>query len=207
MNALATVFTVITGLATGALAVLAYLQWQAFLSQRYWMKRTTEVMQDTEERQLRAYLSALLPDPLPMIPERGIRPDGRGNLDIWVIVQNFGQTPAYSLSCAVETSLMDLPHDMGQVRPASNIAQPNQVVAPGERVPVALVTPIPRFTDSQKAVGQTYFLCGIVRYLDAFRKERSTKFRMTVELERGGGFVYGEIENYSDDQRNAQKLG
>ena len=84
-------------LLTGAMAITALLQWRVsnrqhatMVEQEKLTRRTVEVMDDTKERSLRAYVTVV---------QSGIRQDEFGNGgSLFVLLRNTGQTPAYRVS-------------------------------------------------------------------------------------------------------------
>lgn len=126
---------------------------------------------DTEERQLRAYIS---------VDAAAETNFGHGLAPIFhVVLKNAGQTPAYNVRAMVGTDMNWFPIH-GAYRTATATQPTPSVLGPGGLVhgivPTARVLTDEENTDIATGIGAIYGF-GTITYLDAFKRPHYTKFR------------------------------
>jgi hypothetical protein len=174
-------FTTILGIAT---AILAYAT-----------RRLVDGADDTAQRQLRAYV-------FPQNSE--IRKFGSDQSpEGWVEIRNTGNTPAYKLQRRGGIMLTPFP---AQRFPEHDWTTPSSKsdLGPGGEVYLGPITFPNAFTREQIArvvSGESaIYLWGEIRYIDAFKQPRTTKFR---HFYRGNGTAqYGTVPTVHDNEGN-----
>lgn len=148
-------------------------------------KRTVETMEETAERQLRAYV-AVTEAKIVNIKNPGM-PD---NQQINIQLKNFGQTPAYKGSFWLEPCIND--NDFALVKavekPQSARNSNVGIIAPGGDT-FTVITDFPLLSgDSQVYQGKkTFYVYGEFHYADAFAVNRVTYFRY---MRKGKGWTH-----------------
>lgn len=134
--------------------------------------RTVETMESTAERQLRAYVFATSDEPMTK--------DSNGALCATITIKNYGQTPAHEVRCAVLIGLYKYPLD-------ERLDEPDYVGASksplSNSVPIKQFPTLPRPLNSLEieailAKKSAIFVWGEIAYVDIFKKDRRTKFRL-----------------------------
>jgi hypothetical protein len=158
--------------------------------------RQAAISEDTEKRQLRAYIfvaAATMHDfVVPKKPFANVR------------VRNFGQTPAYDVTTDLGISLKSL-------AALGSFADPGHPSPPTPLGPGVDLHPILTADDlltestiaAIKADRSSYFIFGIIRYKDAFRKDHWTRVRWVFgakDLAEGNGSVSLYPEGNDADQ-------
>jgi hypothetical protein len=136
------------------------------------MDRQLKEMQESGERQMRAYVcldSAVLKFPQPDVPEAQVN------------FRNSGQTPAYDVRGWIHTWLAA--HPLNEALPPAplDLMKGSETLAP-DRITI-FITPrkAPLHPQFIKVLGTpklTFYVYGELRYKDVFGKERVTKFRL-----------------------------
>jgi hypothetical protein len=149
------IFTVVLGLATGAL-------WRS-------TDRLVTGAEKTAERQLRAYV----------FPTKVVLTNATTSPKITIEYQNCGQTPAYNVAIWTTTAsaiypLLEEPHGP-EIEPTASWGH----IGPG--IPIHLDTfPEPSVTPGEIAAlaqgNGALYMYGVLSYVDAFKKSRSLKF-------------------------------
>jgi hypothetical protein len=139
------------------------------------------------ERQLRAYLQ---PKSAQIICSNNI-------CNISITVKNYGQTPAYTVTCAVSSTVKETvnQHDIA-VAPWNSFTFPTtgeqQIsVGPGEEVTVdfcAKGTMVSSANPATVPVGKTLYVLGLFNYVDSF--QRCQHAALVAKLNDGLRFVY-----------------
>jgi len=142
---------------------------------------SVNLAQDTAERQLRAYLYV-----------RSLEAPG---IDDWVgkgltmILKNYGQTPAYEVHFWHGVDFKETPLTSELPRPKEMSNQTRTILNPGQEIELVLRTGRPLTEEEKKAIlAQTkaLYAYGEIYYRDAFKKERTSKFRMQFETFQAG---------------------
>ena len=100
-----------------------------------------------------------------------------------ITIQNFGKTPAYGCTCAIELVLRPNPPD-DSAFPAPRITgqEPKMVLPPDGQFTVVKSLPAGTFGNTQHshvmATGYAIFVYGEIRYRDGFGKKRFNNFLM-----------------------------
>jgi len=160
---------------TGALVIIAALQLWAFVAQRGWMKRTTEVMLDTEQRQLRAYVSVVANEK-PHCPQAIA--DDPTHCRVEVVACNRGQTPAYSISHFPNRVFTQSRPQMGKPPIPSDVPSAYKVLSPGETMPLSITIEKAKCDSADSGRKECYFY-GVVAYRDAFAHDWYTEYILT----------------------------
>lgn len=161
-------------------------------------EKTAQIMKETAERQLRAYVSAEARSLLSF--------DTRTPIRITVALQNAGQTPAHKMQFAGSVVIMDHPYKKGTTFDVSFEAEGDvskTVLHPGKEF---MAQAVAKHTVPDEAIvairsGTKYRLYagGVVSYKDAFGKPRLTKFLASA----GGQDFLEAIDVARDDLSRA----
>lgn len=136
------------------------------------MRRQSELLSDTTQRELRAYVSvdsAVLKFTQPEVPR------------IRVVFKNFGQTPAHNFSGWIHTWLADYPLHESLPVPPRGWGMGCSVLGPGAIADFVAPEKPPIEGDDLRDLGTascTLFAYGEIRYHDIFGKPRFTKYRL-----------------------------
>ncbi len=175
----------------GLLVLYTYRLWIA-------TRDLVEGAENTAKRQLRAYVWIDKTQPSP-------------NIDavpfiVATEIRNTGSTPAHDVRCFTELLPFDHPLPVGFTfkQPPQEIPGPHYVVNPGSTHFVR-TSPDEVFTDDIKTAirngTKRLYFWGVVRYRDAFKQERWSKFRFYWD--RGplapGGWTYCDEGNEADE--------
>jgi hypothetical protein len=153
------------------------------------------IAEDTEKRQLRAYVFVAAATPHDFVVSRTPYVDVR--------VRNFGQTPAYEAT-------MDLAIRLKQLVDPGSFTDPGHPSPPAPIAPGVDVHPLPRTEEPLsnliisdiRANRVAYFIFGIIRYKDAFQKAHWTRVRWIIgatELADGSVSIYREGNDADQD--------
>jgi hypothetical protein len=145
---------------------------------------TLKVMQDTAERQLRAYIS-VAPEIRPNIPDIDV---STGAMKHVMVIKNVGQTPATNVVQYVGVGIHDFP--------SPNLDSPHDdqlpyrgrtIIVPGQEVKIPFGTTLTpaQLAAVQKGDAQRLYVWGLVIYKDIFGVERRTRFQMDFGGEQG----------------------
>jgi hypothetical protein len=144
---------------------------------------TVKQMEATAERQLRAYVFVI---------ETKILAFEVGKIiDIELTVKNTGQTPAYDLTTTSIPQINSYPTPIGLPElnwngEMSNVNMgPNTIIYPRSITKEVLSQ---EWLDAIKGGNSAYYLVGEIKYFDAFKRDRSTQFRLMLTrraIERG----------------------
>lgn len=106
-----------------------------------------------------------------------------GPFDAEITIKNFGKTPAYGCTCAIELVLRTNPPD-DSAFPAPRITgqEPKMVLPPDGEFTIVKNLPVGTFGGPQHsqvmAGSHAVYVYGEIRYRDGFRKKRFNKFLM-----------------------------
>lgn len=148
--------------------------------------RTVETMEDTAERQLRAYIFSTHDGPMTIDPN--------GALFATITIKNYGQTPANEVQCHVFIGLQRLPLDV-RLDPPDYAGGSKSPLAPGETIKQFPTLPRPLKQAEIEAIRNNegaIFIWGEIAYVDIFKKHRRTRFRL---YSTGEDFTRGELGN------------
>jgi hypothetical protein len=137
------------------------------------LRETLVQMRESEERQLRAYVSI----------ERGRLdyPQEVGNLTptAKLIIKNFGQTPAYEVCFETFLGIFELP---SSPEPPTLAGRRTQLtLGPGATTSVVVIYPVDPTDAWKRQIRQelaAVFVVGLITYRDAFGKARRTPFQL-----------------------------
>ena len=133
---------------------------------------TLQTMQDTAERQLRAYVG---------VSKSGISKVETGAPEAVVHIKNFGQTPAYDVQTWIHIWIEEHPLKfMLPVAPAS-LLKASMILYPGSELMHFMPKEPPVGAENIHLLGTpqgTIYVYGAISYRDAFNKVRTTKFRL-----------------------------
>lgn len=164
---------------TAALVFVGVLQCLTYRSQTRQLKQTNDLMKDTTERQLRAYIG---------VPGGTIKL--LKNLDgvkahVMVNSKNAGQTPAYNVRSWIALQIAIYPLNKTLVQPPPDAKYPISILSPGSEH--SLFSDITITSEQLPLLGTiqaTIYVYGEILYKDVFEKEWFTKYR----------FLYGGDE-------------
>jgi len=159
---------------TGWLVLVGSIQFLALVTQAIVFYRTLRQMQDTDKRQLRAYLcvdNARIKFYSPTLPEA------------IVTLKNCGKTPAYGAKYQIHLWVgpHPLPKNTILPTPIEIVDEPSAVIGPGNAISLAHQKH-PSVATPQTPLGSpasTIYIYGTVAYRDAFQQERHTNFRLS----------------------------
>jgi len=173
---------------TGALVLVGACQLIAMLVQAKWMRRTVGVaqdsadaanatvktMQDTAERELRAYVLATT-------GQRHRDATRKDASSVKIVIKNFGATPAYELTnwMGVDIFRWPLPTDLGTPENTDR-NRSMSILGPGDTSELGgpLNTLLTAEQEAQIRRGEyAMVLWGEIKYRDAFNIRRVTRFR------------------------------
>ena len=170
---------------TAALVVVGVLQWLTYRIQTRQLKQTNNIMKDTAERQLRAYIG---------VPGGTIQlqknPDGV-KAHVMVNSKNAGQTPAYNVRSWIALQIATFPLNEILVQPPPDAKYPISILSPGSEH--SLFNDIIITSEQLLLLGTTQatiYVYGKILYKDVFGKEWFTKYR----------FLYGGDEGTQGDR-------
>ncbi len=176
-------FTVILGIAT-------WLLWRA-------TKKLVEGADATAEHQLRAYV---FPDKVQQIES-----DGRP-FTASVVIQNFGQTPAYAVSQWCAIGIECVPPSIPLREPPGDLRKSVGTYAPGQRSEFEIpLVEEPSEAIKKKIVAEkmAVYVFGEIKYRDVFGKhERWTRYRF---LSKGVGFTKGHFGHDTEGNQSDQE--
>ena len=158
---------------TGVLAIVAFFQWRTFRTQAQQLQQTNEVMKDTAQRQLRAYVCI----------SSGIIEFSRGR-DVPIVKVNYkncGQTPAYDVRSWIHIWITDDPLKEILPVPPEDYMTSVSIIPPGgfHFMVIEKDPPIPSNVLHLIGTSQgTVYIYGEIRYRDAFNIERFTRYRL-----------------------------
>jgi hypothetical protein len=167
--------------ATVGIGLIGILQLAAFLVQARRLRQTVDIMKDTGERQLRAYISDVEGNAV-------LRDSTETEIDIEISFQNAGQTPAYNVEIRCDPPIIAR-HDARpfdrepQFAPVKTIIAPNSSFIIRRELFTDDAGVIPRIQNSERAI----FVWGSVDYIDAFANKRYFIFRC-IALGRGSSW-------------------
>ena len=143
------------------------------------MRQTIKSMDDTAERQLRAYLAIATQSDPPGAAQGGITINP-GRIEVRLFIKNCGQTPAYAMRdwCNIvivpTAQIARLPKLRKRVDDATSVIAPGQVITVGR-------DKVPGFNDADRAImargPSLIYIYGTITYRDAFAKKRYLRFR------------------------------
>jgi hypothetical protein len=191
---------------TGALVFVGVCQIIAMLVQARWMRKTVAVakesadaatatvktMQETAERQLRAYV-------LPMEGRRFQDKTYPGQFSVQVIIENTGQTPAFDCTSCLGVGVFDFPKPDNLPEVTAEMGKSRFFLAPGGKTELGGLLrhlapeEILAIQDQTRGIYAT----GAITYTDAFKIRRFAKFRMVCTGEHflKGRFILCEEGN------------
>jgi hypothetical protein len=182
----------ITAIATFAIALFTWTLWRS--SEKMWIatQKALRHAEETAERQLRAYVhisrAAIKFEP-PEIPEWHLE------------IKNFGQTPAYNVRQWTHIWITERPLKEVLPTPGSDFQMSSSVLPPGNHEIMIWKKdpPIPAASLSLigTAVG-TVYIYGEIKYTDAFKKQRFTRYRLFY----GDGIKAGTCMLMPDSEGN-----
>jgi hypothetical protein len=171
-------------------------------------RQTLQTMQDTAERQLRAYVFAEPGGPLERqmvgIPSTGVGAQPYGGIAAMqrhiffeVKFTNSGQTPAYRFRQSTVSEIMDEP-----VAEENFLFEPEHPISRATLPAGAVVTStgsVPYTAQDEadiRAGRKTFYVFGEIEYVDAFKQQRRVRFRlMHGQHTRINDLVYAETGN------------
>jgi hypothetical protein len=156
---------------TIVLAVATVFLWSA-------TRELVQEARDTAERQLRAYAHTSFSKVDNLIA-------GNGDIVFTIGLKNYGQTPAYKLSVSLRADLLPFPtRDL----PAPSVESlSNLTLGPGSEHTVTVRRDALNQEEIADLAGsRALYVRGIIRYVDAFKANRFTRF----SLIKGGGNTY-----------------
>jgi hypothetical protein len=173
---------------TLALVIVGYVQAKR-------IQQTIETMDDTAERQLRAYVWFTVSPTRPLMPTIIMRG----------VIKNTGQTPAYETCFWANTEVFSHPLPVGQVFSTAPpiIDAPRYVVNPGSEHFSDNTSDTPLTEEQMASImngTMRLYSWGEIRYIDAFKKERYSRFKLYWQ--RAEGPLYGTWV-YCDDGNTA----
>jgi hypothetical protein len=169
--------------ATVALAVVGSLQLFAFILQAKRLKQTINVMKDTTQRQLRAYVC---------ISGGTIKFDRKDAPVVHVEYKNSGQTPAYDVCGWHHIWITGYPLTEELPEPPKSFTTSQSIIPPGGHAFILIPKDPPVPAQSVHLLGTpegTIYIYGEIRYRDAFRVNRFTKYRLMYGGPEG---IHGE---------------
>jgi hypothetical protein len=171
----------------GLFAVAGLTAFAAFLQARR-LRETIDQMKESEERQLRAYLTCFA----------NIRFAGNDPEDVVLTIKNAGRTPAYCVNVIPSSKI--LKEESGRFDPVPRPIQAAEtVIGPGGEVVVE--RPIGNKTrDAWKSImnsEQMFFVHGTIFFVDAFEKNRTVEFCFKADI---GGTVRLVATQYGNSQ-------
>jgi hypothetical protein len=133
---------------------------------------TLKTMQDTAERQLRAYVG---------VSDASIHKVETGAPEAIVHIKNFGQTPAYDVRAWIHMWIAE--HPLSEVLPDApeDLPKGTAVIHPGTHVAFFMPKEPPvkaEFIPLLGTAAGTIYVYGIIKYRDVFKRERTTKYRL-----------------------------
>jgi hypothetical protein len=143
--------------------------------------RTAAIMQDTAERQLRAYLGITTEAPTGRPPAE-IRVSGVIGANLFI--RNFGQTPAHNVQQWVNIQIREFPLTSELPEPAEidKLNRGISIIHPTEATTASCVTTWSITAEDRReiSIGQkAIYIYGVVHYSDIFGKtERLTTYRL-----------------------------
>jgi hypothetical protein len=180
----------------GALVVVVFLQWIWMVRQEKWMRKNIEIaqkaadaakesaevaqttvktMEDTAERQLRAYIH------VGGGKDKGPILDAPDGPEVWLLLKNTGQTPAYKVEHWIKAGILPYPLNSDLTGPDESAKMTKIVLPPGVEMNLFWKTGTPLERAQIDAIRDgtecRLYVWGEVHYLDAFDKPRFTKFR------------------------------
>jgi hypothetical protein len=162
----------ITTLATIAIAFFTWTLWRS--NEKMWIatQQALRHAEETAERQLRAYVH---------ISRAGIKFDPPESPEWHLEIKNFGQTPAYEVSQWTHIWITDRPLKEPLPIPAADFKTAKSILAPGNHEIMQWTKEPPIPTASLPLIGTpvgTIYIYGEIKYVDAFKKQRFTKYRL-----------------------------
>jgi hypothetical protein len=153
---------------------------------------TVEIMKDTAQKELRAYVF--------LSSASRIKKKEDGKLWLKVVFKNFGQTPAYACSHWASEAVPSNPQRLDVFpRPPRGMPQSVYTLPPGSQIeiwePGTEIKPLSE-GDIRSGLNALY-LYGEIRYKDAFGNDQTAKFRFmcTGEAYDEGRFIACESGN------------
>ncbi|MCP1844036.1 hypothetical protein J2R78_007003 [Bradyrhizobium sp. USDA 4538] len=133
---------------------------------------TLQTMQDTAERQLRAYVG---------VDNASIKQVETGSPEVAVYIKNFGQTPAHDVKMWIHMWIERHPLRVKLPEPPPDLPTSTAVLYPGSEVIFYAnkIPPVP--APAIPALGTaegTVYVYGAIRYRDVFGRHRTTKYRL-----------------------------
>lgn len=152
------------------------------------VKESVALAKDTAERQLRAYVciaSGLVKFRHPGIPEAQVD------------FANYGQTPAYDVHSWIHMWIESHPLRIVLPEPPRGFEMSTAVLPPGGQPHSLAIDKKPPVQEDARGLlctsQGTIYIYGMIRYRDAFGKERTTRYRLIC-----GGSQGGKSETASD---------
>jgi len=134
---------------------------------------TLQTMQDTAERQLRAYVG---------VSEASIHKVETGAPEAIVSIKNFGQTPAYDVQAWIHMWIAEYPLTVTVLPDApADFPKSTAVLHPGIQTAFVMPKEPPVKKELIPLLGTaigTIYVYGTIKYRDAFRRDRTTKYRL-----------------------------
>ena len=157
---------------TAALVVVGLLQFLTFVIQARQLRQTNEVMKDTAQRQLRAYIC---------ISGGTIKFDRKDAPVAYVEYKNSGQTPAYDVCSWHHIWIAAYPLTEKLPEAPKSFITSRSIIPPGGHAFMVIPKDPPVCERAVHLLGTpegTIYIYGEIRYRDAFGVERFTKYRL-----------------------------
>lgn len=146
--------------------------------QAYWLARTIDAAEDSNERQIRAYVH------IQSICRQNSR-DDPNIYEMIVTYRNYGQTPAYDVRAWMGVDVKGVPADSEFIRPSGTMPLGTEILPPGRHSEFLLPLggELKPCAAALMSVGKAaIYTWGEIKYRDAFGRNRTTKFRYrTIE--------------------------
>jgi hypothetical protein len=158
-------------------------------------KTTADLMADTAQRELRAYIC---------LANALLKFYGPNLFEGQVTMKNCGKTPAYKVDPRILTWIGEcpLPSEFELPWPANiGAAEETAVLGPDqEHILIRLRDPVAEIGSPLGRPNATVYVYGVVMYEDAFGKKQSTKFCLTWggRMTRRNGEDWGVLQSYSE---------
>ena len=177
----------ITAFATLAIALFTWTLWRS--SEKMWTATQDALRhaEETAERQLRAYVH---------VARGGIKFDSPETSEWHLEIKNFGQTPAYNVRQWTHIWITAWPLQETLPAPPADFQTAKSILAPGGLEIMVWIKSPPIPTKSLPLIGTrsgTIYIYGEIRYVDAFQKERFTKYRLIYGGPRDHGSGAGSL--------------
>jgi hypothetical protein len=174
--------------ATWLLAIIGLLQLCVFGLQARRLRQTIKTMDETAVRQLRAYVSAQMG--VGNIPVQNLTSTAAVNTH--VLIYNHGRTPAYQVEVLAGIDVLPYPlsanYRLPAVTPPPRPISKTVIHPDGHTINGTFsAAPISAFQMNQIQTGShRLYVFGTIKYIDAFKKPRTTTFCAAVQLLQAG---------------------